>query len=111
MLGTVKPRKKTDKELWKLITQKIENVEYLILKHARERQKQRNITDLDILDILENKKKRHRRRNKKKDQYQENFSDWSYCIEGFDLNGEKIRIAISFDEKMMLIITVIRVND
>lgn len=50
-----KPVKKTDKELWLMIEQRIENKQYIIMPHAVDRQNTRNITDIDILDILENK--------------------------------------------------------
>lgn len=106
-----KPKKKTDKELWELIPQKIVKCEYIISKHARTRQKDRNILDVDVLDILENKPGRKRKRNKSKDIYTNGYEDWNYCIEGCDLEGEKIRLVISFDEKLMLVITVIRLNN
>jgi hypothetical protein len=37
--------------------------------------------------------------------------DWNYCIEGYDVDEQKIRIIISFDANLMLIITVMRIND
>ena len=105
------PDKKTDKELWGLIPKKIARKEYSITVHARERQKDRNILDIDVLDILENKPRRKRKRNKSKDKYIEGYEDWNYCIEGCDLDGEKIRLVISFDKNLMLVITVVRLNN
>lgn len=106
-----KPTKRTDKELWQLIAEKIGNGNYLLLKHAKKRQKDRNISDVDVLDILENKNKRERKRNKIKDKYIDGYQDWNYCIEGYDLDGDKkIRIIISFDIELMLIVTVIRLD-
>lgn len=106
-----KPTKRTDKELWNLIAERISNGNYLFLKHAKERQKDRNITDIDVLDILENKDNRKRRRNKSKDTYIHGYQDWNYCIEGSGLDGgEEIRIIISFDSDLMLVITVIRLE-
>lgn len=107
------PIKKTDKELWVLIEEKIQNNNYLFSPHAKKRQKDRNISDLDVLDILENKPRRKRKRNKIKDTYRENFADWNYCIEGLDLDGKnKIRIIISFEEvSNLLIVTVIRLGN
>ena len=61
-----KPVKKTDKELWDLITEKMDNNNYLFLKHAKARQKDRDITDIDVLDILENKDSCKRRRNNRR---------------------------------------------
>lgn len=106
-----KPNKKTDTELWSLIKQVILNGNYIFLKHAHERLKDRNINDIDVLDILENKTNRKRRRNKSKDIFLTNHQDWNYCIEGNDLEGKKIRIIISFDDELMLIITVIRIGN
>lgn len=80
-----KPIKKSDKELWTLIEEKIQNNDYLFLKHAKKRQE--------------------------KDNYVEGFIDWTYCVEGLDLdNAHKIRIIISFDESNLLIVTVIRLD-
>lgn len=72
-----KPTKKPDKELWALIEEKIQSGSYLFLPHAKKRQKDRSITDIDVLDILENKVKRKRQRNKRKDSYTEGFMDWN----------------------------------
>jgi hypothetical protein len=65
-----------------------------------------------VLNILNNKNGYHRKRNKTKDKYDNQFDDWNYCIEGFDLGMEKkIRLIISFtEESHLLVITVIRVN-
>lgn len=68
------------------------------------------MTDIDVLDILENKERRERKRNKAKDTYTEGYQDWSYCIEGLDLDGDKIRIIFSFNDALMLVITVIRLD-
>lgn len=106
-----KPNKKTDLELWNLLADKICNGNYFFLAHAKERLKDRNVTDIDVLDILEDKNNRKRRRNKSKDVYMPGYQDWNYCIEGNDLDGKKIRVIISFNEDLMLVITVIRIND
>ena len=106
-----KPDKKTELELWTLLNEKISNGSYFFLRHAKERLKDREITDIDVLDILENKNNRKRKRNKSKDTYISGYQDWNYCIEGNDLDGKKIRIIISFDKELMLVITVIRIND
>jgi len=106
-----KPNKKTDAELWTLITKMISVGNYVFLKHAHDRLKDRNISDIDVLDILENKPRRKRKRNKRKDVLLSGYSDWNYCIEGNDLDSGKIRIIISFDDELMLVITVIRIDN
>ena len=102
------PNKKTDDELYALLENKIHTGNYVFLKHAKERQKERFISDLDVLDILEGKKSRNRTRNHVKDQYKEGYQDWNYCIEGVNVDKEKIRIIVSFLDGLMPIITVIR---
>ena len=69
------------------------------------------MTDIEVLDILENKSNRRRKRIKSKDTYTHGHQDWNYCIEGHDIDGQKIRIIISFNSRLMLVITVIRIND
>lgn len=101
-----KPTKKTDKDLFGLLDKKIANGDYVFKKHAKERQQERAISDLEILDILEGKKNRNRKRNKDKDKFVIGKEDWNYCIEGQNLDKKKIRIIISFEDDMIPIITV-----
>lgn len=42
-----------------------------------------------------------------RDEYKEEFGTWNYAIEGTTLQDEKARVIVSFDEDLMLIITVI----
>lgn len=101
-----KPPKKTDEELFGLLDKKVACGEYVFKKHARMRQKDRSINDLDVLNILEGKQQYKRRRNKSKDKYEEGYNDWNYCIEGSNLDEKKIRIIISFEDGLIPIITV-----
>ncbi|MDR3441744.1 MAG: DUF4258 domain-containing protein [Legionella sp.] len=111
-----KPSKKTDLELFSLIEQKIKERNYIFVKHAKERQQQRNISDLDALNILEGKPCYDRKRNKSKDSYESNCihekpQDWKYCIEGKNIDGKKIRIILTFTDDLMPIITVINLSE
>ena len=106
-----KPDKKTDIELFKLLEEKIKSGKYIFLKHAKIRQQERQILDIEVLDILEGKKGRNRRRNHIKDQYTIGYQDWNYCIEGTDLDENSIRIIISFMNDLVPIITVIRIDN
>jgi hypothetical protein len=101
-----KPLKKTDKELFDLLDKSIADGNYVFNKHAKQRQKDRSISDLEVLDILEGKYKRNRHRNKAKDKYEDGFEDWNYCIEGENLDGAKIRIIVSIKDGLVPIITV-----
>ena len=111
-----KPSKKIDQELFALIEQKVKERNYLFVPHAKERQKQRNISDLDVLNILEGKSGYERKRNKSKDSYESNYihekpQDWKYCIEGKDIDGKKVRIILTFTDDLMPIITVINLSE
>jgi len=105
-----KPKKKSDNLLYKLIATKIANGQYLFSKHAKQRQKDRKISDLDVLKILEGNKGRRRKRNKSRDKYEEGQQDWNYCFEGYDIDENKIRIILSFKEEWLFIVTVIRIK-
>lgn len=100
-----RPKKKNDYELYDLLLKKIWSNEYIFKTHAKIRQKDRGISDLDILSILEGKLNRGRCRNKGKDKFENCHQDWNYCIEGLNLEKRKIRIIISFNENLLLIIT------
>ena len=105
-----KPGKKTDKELWSLISEIIDKCDYVFLKHAKKRLADRKISDITVLDILENKPGSKRKRNKAKDEYTPGKTEWKYCLEGIDPDGSKIRIIITFDDPLLLVITVIRLE-
>jgi hypothetical protein len=105
-----KPNKKTDQEIWQSLEQSIYHGNYIFSSHAKKRLKDRSVTDIEVLDILENKPNR-RRTVKSKDTYTYGHQDWSYCIEGYEIDGQKIRIIISFDSRLMLVITVIRISN
>ena len=108
---STKPAKKSDAMLFDLLVKKIKKWSYVFLKHAKKRLKDRNINDLSVLDILENKPGRRRKRNKSKDKYEVGHQDWNYCIEGYNLDNLKIRIIVSFIDDLMAIITMIRLDD
>ena len=105
-----KPSKRSDEDFFVDVAEKIEKNFYVFKKHARQRLKDRNISDLEVLDILEGKIGRKRRRNKSKDKYEEGKQDWNYCVEGINLDGYTIRITVSFENGIIPIITVMWMN-
>jgi hypothetical protein len=110
-----KPIKKTDKELFTLIEEKITQKKYIFLSHSNQRIRERNISELDVIYLLSGKKGYGRKRNKKKDTYEPHSicataQDWKYCIEGCDVDGHSLRVIITFTDDLMPIITVIRTN-
>tara|TARA_B110000503_G_C6781669_1_gene263536 strand:- start:152 stop:472 length:321 start_codon:yes stop_codon:yes gene_type:complete len=102
------PSKKSDKELFSLIEQKILENKYIFLPHARQRMLERNIAAIDVLYLLQGYSKRIR--NKKKDNYEHDREDWKYCIEG-KLRDVKIRVVVTFTLDRMPIITAINLED
>ena len=105
-----KPVKRNDSLLYALVKNKILTGDYIFLKHAKDRQNERLISDLDVLNILEGKTGFNRKRNKAKDHHEEGREDWNYCIEGVDFDRNSIRIIISFMDSLMPIITVMRIK-
>lgn len=81
----------------------IEKGRYLPTFHAECRQLERDITLLDALYAINNGYG-----EPKHDQFKEEWQAWNYAIRGFTLQDETIRVIISFDENLeLLIITVI----
>jgi hypothetical protein len=85
------------------------------LSHSKQRVRERNVSELDVIYLLSGKKNYGRKRNKKKDSYEASSitdlaQDWKYCIEGFDVDGKKLRVIITFTDDLMPIITVIRIE-
>lgn len=95
-----------DKELFKLLSQLVRSGSYVFKKHARDRQETRSIQDLEVLNILEGKKGHRRHRNKAKDSLRADRKGWKYCLEGVNIDNNKMRIIITFEAELLLIITV-----
>jgi len=106
---STKPKKKTKLELFESIETAIKTSHYILTEHGELRSKQRkNVNDLQIIQILKSKTKKH---EAARDYYQEGHADWNYHITGKTLNHEKVRIVLSFDSNLMLIITVINLDE
>ena len=73
--ASIKPKKKTDAELFELLAKNIRNGNYIFLTHAKIRLKDRMISDIEVIDILEGKIGRKRKRNKAKDKTGRVFID------------------------------------
>lgn len=74
-------------------------------KHADQRMRERNITRLEVREVLISGC-----REKRKDEFKEQYNSWNYSIKGSTIDGKILRIAISFDSNDMLIITVINLT-
>ncbi|MBU6382777.1 MAG: DUF4258 domain-containing protein [Verrucomicrobia bacterium] len=95
-----RPSKITD--VLKIAKACIDNGNYRPTFHAECRQYERDITLIDALHVIETGY-----RVPSRDEYKEEFNAWNYAIEGVTLQDDKTRVIISFDEDLMLIITVI----
>ena len=104
-----KPNKKNTEELFAAIRLAILNGEYYFTDHGHIRSKNRKkVNDLEVLKILYGTDKWH---ENSKDKFENNKRDWNYHIRGKNSDGDHIRIAISFDEDGMPIITVINLDE
>ena len=93
---------KKHNNVMQLISKAIEDGRYLDTRHAFERQSLRKITRPEILYVL-----RNGFHEKRKDVYRLEFESWNYAIRGKTIDRRNIRIAVSFDESDLLIITAI----
>ena len=109
MAHIYKPVKKSTKELFQAIEKAIANKEYYFTDHGEMRSvTRRKVTDEEVIKILEGREKWH---EKRKDKYEHGQSDWNYHIRGKNIDNEKVRIVISFDEYEMPIITVVNLDE
>ncbi len=103
------PIKKTTGELFEAIDLCLETNNYYFTSHADLRSKTRmSVNDLEVLRILKSKNRRHEAR---KDKLGMDQSDWNYHIRGKNSDNEEVRISLSFDQSLMLIITVINLDE
>lgn len=83
----------------------IDSGKYIPTFHAECRQLERDITLLDALHVIKNGY-----REPKHDQYKDEWQSWNYAIQGTTLQDETVRVVISFDKELkLLIITVINI--
>ena len=69
------------------------------------------VLDIDVLSLLKGSRLFSRKRNKRKDIYYPEHHDWCYCFEGKNIDGDKIRVIVSFEDITLLMITVIRLGE
>lgn len=78
---------------------------YVDMVHAQERQAQRNITRPEYAYVL-----RHGYHEARKDQFEPHYGAWNYAIRGKTIDQRELRVVVSFDDGLMLIITTIEVG-
>ncbi len=78
---------------------------YSYTGHANHRIKQREVTILEVKEVLLTG-----HHEKRKDSYDEEWKSWNYSIKGRTIDNRLLRVVLAFDENNMLIITVIDLN-
>ncbi|MBS0622989.1 MAG: DUF4258 domain-containing protein [Verrucomicrobia bacterium] len=91
-------------DLHKKIKEALEVGRYVDTTHAKERQNERKITLSDALYVL--KTGRH---EKNKTVFDTTWNKWKYAIRGETPDKEDVRVIITFDDNLMVIITVMYV--
>ena len=72
------------------------------MDHALQRIKEREVTFLEVRQVL-----RTGFHEKRKDAFKEEHNSWNYSVRGKTIDKRNLRIVVSFDEDDMLVITVI----
>lgn len=97
-MTTKKPPKLNNDELLKRVLSAVESGDYLDTRHATDRKSERGISRLEIEYAL--KSGWH---EKRKDKFDETYSSWNYAMRGKTIDKRDLRIAIAFQEKMLII--------
>jgi len=88
-----------------IIKKRAESGDLVLMPHAIERRLQRSISINDIVQVLTTGW-----HEAKKDEFKQEYSEWNYSIRGKSIDNRQPRIAVSFDQNNMLIITVINLQ-
>ncbi len=76
-------------------------IEYCV--HARQQMHLRDITQGDVLEVLE-----RGWREPRKDEWKEAFQQWRYAYRGYDDSGiRRIRVAVALDDSGVIVVTAI----
>jgi hypothetical protein len=96
-------RPKKHENVLLLVRTAFANGKYRDTRHARERKEERQISLLEIKQIVE-----RGYHEPAKDEFKEEWQAWNYAIRGKTVDHRELRIAVSFDEEgYLLIITSI----
>jgi len=78
--------------------------DFVLLPHAVQRSKERDISTTDIAYVLKNGQ-----RVKSRDRFDSHLKSWSYCFEGFTTEDFTLRVIICVHDRL-LIVTVVLIN-
>lgn len=88
--------------LMELIRKKLDKAKDRYVDHALRRIKEREVTFPEVRQVL-----RSGYHEKRKDEFKEEHQAWTYSIRGQTIDKRTLRVAVSFDEDDILVITVI----
>lgn len=74
-------------------------------RHSFQRGKERSVTFAEVMHVLQTGC-----HEKSKDEYRPEFESWNYAIRGRTVDGDELRIAVYFEEDLVVIATVIRLE-
>lgn len=74
------------------------------LKRIKERLSPIGLDELDVFRILKKGK-----RESEKDKWDSEYQEWTYAIQGKTLDGNLLRVCISFKSNGLIIVTVIEI--
>ena len=100
-----RPKKCAEADLLIVVRAALETGEYVILPHARQRCREREISALDIESALLCGK-----RAKSRDRFDPSWERWSYGFEGRTIDGCAIRVVVVLLEQLG-IVTLVRIGD
>lgn len=98
-----KPSKLAKEDLQSLIEEALEKGTLLYRHHARERQKDRQIIDFSVEQILVQRKNYKPSR----DRFDEGLDTWSYCYDGIDLDQKNIRVIVAIEPKQRVVVVTV----
>jgi len=90
------------KDILKITKECLESGKYIYVGHAQQRLQEREVTRLEVKQVLKNGY-----HEKRKDEFKEDHQTWNYSIRGKTIDKKELRVAVTFDKNNMLIITVI----
>lgn len=74
---------------------------YDVSNHARSRMAEREVDLPDVIYAL-----RHGRHERRKDRYDEDYSDWNYAIRGDTIDARRLRLVVTFPDDMLLVTVI-----
>lgn len=87
--------------IMRLVHRHIEDGTYRDTFHSSNRQSQRNISRLEIEQVLCNGY-----HEKRKDEYQNQYQSWNYAIRGQTVDKRNLRVIVAFEENMLIITAI-----